>query len=106
MVFSADWSRLLDRVAERLTGGDARFFHGQEQQNWELVPALARRGVGCEDELPALEVRLFIDFKIRGGNLLNDEDDAWRVAFLMQHHVLPTRLLDWWRRSPSRCISR
>lgn len=94
MGFSREWNELLDAVADDADGRGPHFFRGQEWQGWGLVPAMGR--LGCADEeLQDREARLFADFKIRAGNLLNDEDDAWRIAFLMQHHGLPTRLLDW-----------
>lgn len=97
MGFSPEWNALLDEVAGKISadGGGPHFFRGQEQQEWELVPAIGRRRFASADELHAREARLFTDFKIHAGNLLTSEDDAWGVAFLMQHHGLPTRLLDW-----------
>lgn len=95
MAFSAEWTQLLSAVADTTAASAAHFFRGQEWQGWGLVPALGRLKCASSEELQAREVRLFADFKIRAGNLLADEDDAWRIAFLMQHHGLPTRLLDW-----------
>lgn len=95
MAFSPPWNDLLGTVADTVAHGGAHFFRGQEWQGWGLVPALGRLKCASVDELHAREERLFTDFRIRAGSLLDDEDDAWRIAFLMQHHGLPTRLLDW-----------
>lgn len=95
MEFSPAWNDVLGAVAGTVERGGPHFFRGQEWQGWGLVPALGRMKCADVDERYAREARLFTDFNIRAGNLLNDEDDAWRIAFLMQHHGLPTRLLDW-----------
>jgi hypothetical protein len=95
MSFSTKWNELIGAVAETVARSGVLFFRGQEQQEWGLVPAIGRIDCGSEDERNVREARLFYDFKIHAGNLLENEDDSWRVAFLMQHHGLPTRLLDW-----------
>ena len=94
MAFSLAWDELLSRAADAVAAGGAHFFRGQEHKDWGLVPAIGRSPRNGEAELQQREARLFADFQIRAGNLLAD-DDAWRIAFLMQHHGLPTRLLDW-----------
>lgn len=95
MGFSDHWNELIGRVAETVARSGVLFFRGQENHEWGLTPAIGR--IACRDEAERrqAEARLFYDFKIHAGNLLETEDDAWRVAFLMQHHGLPTRLLDW-----------
>jgi hypothetical protein len=95
VAFSREWNEILNTVADSVGDGGACFFRGQEWEGWGLVPALGRLRRESEEELRARETRLFADFRIHAGNLLTDEDDAWRIAFLMQHHGLPTRLLDW-----------
>lgn len=37
----------------------------------------------------------YFDFITKAGRLLPDTSRSWDVAFSMQHHGLPTRLLDW-----------
>jgi hypothetical protein len=95
MQFCAEWNDLLGRVATAAGGPGPLFFRGQEKQDWDLVPALGRVRHAAEEKLRRHEAELYYDFKIHAGNLLANEDDSWRVAFLMQHHGLPTRLLDW-----------
>ncbi|MBA3854866.1 MAG: hypothetical protein C0503_10650 [Gemmatimonas sp.] len=95
MSFSREWSHLLDQVAATVTAPGTLFFRGQEKQDWDLVPALGRVDHWKPDEARERERQLYYDFKIHAGNLLANEDDSWRIAFLMQHHGLPMRLLDW-----------
>jgi hypothetical protein len=42
-----------------------------------------------------IEHNAYFQFITRAGNLLPEHVDAWTVAFAMQHHGMPTRLLDW-----------
>ena len=51
--------------------------------------------IGREKRNPSLENRLYYSFSCYGGPLLPQSHDSWDVLFLMQHHGLPTRLLDW-----------
>ena len=44
----------------------------------------------CSDEQ-----NLYYEFRSRAGNLLGAGLSSWDILFLMQHHGVPTRLLDW-----------
>jgi hypothetical protein len=53
-------------------------------------------GLGRIDKIPEeIENRLYYDFIGYGGHLLPPNRNTWDVIFLMQHHGVPTRLLDW-----------
>ncbi len=67
------------------------WFRGQGDSTWELMPSLYR-----PTENALFEREMFRDFKLRATAYMEskpDNDLQW--LFIMQHHGLPTRLLDW-----------
>lgn len=70
--------------------GDLLFYRGHADVDWSLTPGLARRKRAEE-----LEQILYYDFITRAGTLLPSNASPWQHLFAMQHHGLPTRLLDW-----------
>ncbi len=71
---------------------DILFFRGHSDASWKLLPTLARANVQNPSELEKLT---YFDFQTRAGSLLPATNSCWNNAFAMQHHGLPTRLLDW-----------
>lgn len=66
------------------------WFRGQADAEWKLVPSLSRHG-GVE-----VELTLFKRFKQNAlPFMVHRPENEWEWLFVMQHHGLPTRLLDW-----------
>lgn len=67
------------------------WFRGQANKEWKLIPSLFRHPKGLRGEQAMIKV-----FKQRSRPYLLDRPTSdWEWLFLMQHHRLPTRLLDW-----------
>src|SRR5438874_9578177 len=90
-----DFTELLSRITETVSalrdvGCDVPFFRGHGDATWQLKPSLARTPRG-----DALESALYYDMLTRAGSLVPSNCRSWDTLFIMQHHRIPTRLLDW-----------
>lgn len=68
------------------------WFRGHADKGWALIPKIfrTRSGIRVVDE-----EELYGEFVRRGGSLKGALPDVWHSHFAMQHHGIPTRLLDW-----------
>ena len=75
-------------------GCDFPFFRGHADSRWMLKPELSRTKLVLK-EIERIESCIYYDFISLGGPIANSGQSSWDTLFSMQHHGLPTRLLDW-----------
>ena len=83
-----DTLKELDDALQSMRGTEP-LFRGHANDSWSLLPGLGRR------PLKEVENPLYYDFTSKGHHLLGRPENTWHSLFLMQHHGVPTRLLDW-----------
>lgn len=79
----------IEECYDELWSGDRPlFFRGQANQTWQLLPSVLRTN-------SITERRLILDYKQVFALEPNYPDKIERILVEMQHHAIPTRLLDW-----------
>lgn len=100
---STNWNAFADfmqnienaRASLGLRAYDECFFRGHAHSGYQLKPSLFRDGSRSWDESWEVELASFFEFRARARELYADDNSDWDVLFHMQHHGVPTRLLDW-----------
>ncbi|HEY5960207.1 MAG TPA: FRG domain-containing protein [Polyangiaceae bacterium] len=85
----------LERSSLGLRSHQECFFRGHANSDFQLLPSLYRRRDRTYDEYIKLERRMFFEFRTRARQLYDSDYSDWDILFHMQHHGVPTRLLDW-----------
>lgn len=84
---------LIDALRSQAVVGETFWFRGHSREAWALTPSLARNPLhlGRETEL----LKRFIQLAVPHMADQRLPTSDWEWIFLMQHHRVPTRLLDW-----------
>jgi FRG domain/NACHT domain len=89
-IYDTLWEKAKGNLAEDSKRVDATpeiWYRGQPDSRFKLVPSLYRIPYAFHKE-----VNIFETYKRLNSNRKGDE---WDILFEMQHHDVPTRLLDW-----------
>ncbi|MBK1546021.1 FRG domain-containing protein [Enterobacter hormaechei] len=87
------WNDFLNDIkeAENELGNPREvWYRGHSDIEWELTPTLMRL-----DDWENREKELFTEYSKTAAHLFEKRSNDWELLFDMQHHWLPTRLLDW-----------
>lgn len=90
-MYSKDWNKLLNDIDNFSI--KPTWFRGNNSNKFKLVTGLYREDLGNPLSYIATEKMYYNTFK-RMGHLIHNSK-SWDLLFIMQHHGVKTRLLDW-----------
>ena len=90
-------NQLIELVLAERADGKSLWFRGHSSHEYHLVPKLMRDGPRTDKEISRRESRLLARFRERSLPFwaAGYPQGPWEHLFSMQHHGVPTRLLDW-----------
>jgi hypothetical protein len=111
----AEWNAFVEEVGKAIKRldfrpGEETFYRGVGDSSWKLEPTLffrAGRRFGrprtdpvaereFREMVDKLEYDLFYEFEMRVRGLGGSRSaDSWETLFMMRHHGVPCRLIDW-----------
>ncbi|CAH0122600.1 hypothetical protein PAE9249_05172 [Paenibacillus sp. CECT 9249] len=87
------WNEVLQTVKEFKKDNNSVWFRGQPNDAYQLKSSLFRQNIKKVEQVLLNERARYNLFK-NNGHLYHNLDD-WDLLYLMQHHGVKTRLLDW-----------
>ena len=92
-ITSPEWTDFLEAVKsakEELDSPDILWYRGHPNSRFYLLASLLRYKNGLDKER-----QLFTNFRKFSDRIMKRRESEWETRFDMQHHGIPTRLLDW-----------
>ncbi|WP_286733950.1 MULTISPECIES: FRG domain-containing protein [Sphingobacterium] len=98
-----EWSNFLKMIQDEVNslksaGCSNISFRGHANKDWNLSPTLfvqkEIRNIS-DREIIDIENNIYFDFITNAGPLIPSTLKDWEILFLMRHHGIPTRILDW-----------